>query len=180
MTDSTTTAFKVEVEIDLANYLHDWADEGRPVTIEQLVIDQAARQVAAKAIADADQYPTIKERANKLLAAMVEARVEAAVSTALTEARQPTNQWGQPKGDPVTLEETIDAKVAQLLQSSVATSDRRGTTTYVERAISDEVRTTVAKVVKAAVAAERDAVVAKVTAASAAVLTEGLRRAVTL
>src|SRR5690606_11362976 len=111
---------------------------------------------------------------------VIQEKAAAAVERVFAEPRQPTDQWGNPKGEPVTMAEQVQKLVDEAL-SKVSGGDsfsREPKGTIVQQTVAKLVKETVQKEVKAAVDAERDAIVAKVAASSAAVLTEGLKRAV--
>lgn len=183
---------KLDIELDLDSHLarfHGVDPEtghelSEPQTLEDIVLERAARIVAERTVNDAERYKTISGLAREKVTELIGDRVAHAVETAIKATRQPTDQWGKPTGDPVTFEEYIAAEVDRILkrlpQRDSFSSRNSAGGTLIEVAIENTVKEEVAKHVKEAVKAERDAIVARVTASTAEVLTEGLRRAATL
>lgn len=178
------------IPIDLDRYLADYRQTGEdtfkagPLTVEDIIIRHAGQALADKATSDerADLRGEVRRRTLAAIDAAISDKVLAAVQAFMDEPLQQTDTWGNPKGDPTTFAEMIDHRVEAILTKR-HTGDRFDKTpegTLIERAIVAEVKATVAAEVKAAVTAERDAIVAQVSASTAAVLTDGLKRAVNL
>lgn len=153
-----------------------------PITVEDLIIEAAARVMFEQAWRDATTCQAIARKVDDMIDATIAAKVVGVVDDLLTTPRQPTNNFGQPKGDPITLAEQIEESVqkalirrTQIRRSGSVTDVQE--MTVVERAVANEVERTVGREVKAAVGAERDAIVAKVAAGAAQVLTAGLTKA---
>ena len=181
---------ELTIPIDLDQYLADYRQtgedtyEGGPLTVEAIIIRHAGQALADKATSDerVDIRGEVRRRTLAAIDAAISDKVLAAVQAFMDEPRIPTDSWGNVKGDPITFGEMVDQRVEAILTKR-HTSDRFDKTpegTLIERAIAAEVKATVAKEVKAAVGAQRDAIVAQVSASTAAVLTEGLARAVKL
>lgn len=169
--EPTTPPIRVEIDLNkhLARFHGIDPETGHeisgPETVESMICERAAQIVAARVVADSDQYPTIREATKKLIGEKVEERVAAAVDRVFTEARTPTDTWGNPKGDPTTLAEQVEAKVEAIL-SKHHNADRynRGedSGTIVDKVIAAQVKAQVEKQVTAAVREARDKVIAQV------------------
>ncbi len=178
------------IPIDLDRYLADYRQtgedtfEGGPLTVEDIIIRHAGQALADKATSDerADIRGEVRRRTLAAIDAAIADKVLTAVEAFMVESRVETDTWGNPKGDPTTFAEVIEQRVEAILTKRHTGDrfDRKAEGTLIEQAIAAEVKATVAKEVKAAVGAERDAIVAQVAASTAAVLTDGLKRAVNL
>lgn len=101
---------KLEVEIDLGNLRrYVGSDEDgphyEPMPLEEAVVAEAGRAIAAKLereIREEMRYSVKTEVQEALRAAL-----GPMVSEALDQAIQPTNSYGEAKGEPVTLREVI-------------------------------------------------------------------------
>ena len=186
----TTKPTSLTIDLDLDQYLADYRQigedtyEGGPLTVEDVIIRHAGQALADKATSDerADIRGEVRRRTIAAIDAAIADKVLAAVQAFMDEPRTPTDTWGNAKGDPITFGELVDQRVEAILTKRHTSDrfDREPEGTLIERAIAAEVKATVAKEVKAAVGAEREAVVAQVAASTAAVLTEGLKRATQL
>lgn len=185
-------AIELTIPIDLDRYLADYRQtgedtfEGGPLTVEDIIVRQAGHALAESVTSEArvDLRSEVRSRALAAIDAAIAEKVLAAVQAFMAEPRTPTDAWGNPKGEVTTFGEMVEQRVEAILTRR-HTDDGFGSRakaegTLIEQAIAAEVKATVAAEVKAAVGAERDAIVAQVAASTAAVLTEGLSRAVKL
>lgn len=174
----------VTIELDLDGHLveHYQRPDGEydsgPITLEEVVINRAARLLMKRFEGDTDIRREIRRQATAAIGTAVDARITAAMEAWMAEPRTPTDAWGNPKGEPITFGELVEAKVRTALETSKRATDRDPGGTVLEQAIRAEVAGTVKKEVQAAVAAQREVIVAEVTGKAAEVLTEAVRRAV--
>lgn len=187
MTQPTTLTIELDWKGTLAAYKGTDPHTGdlvtEPVSFEDLVIERAAQIVATRAIHDETTgYKTLREKAREQIKETLAGRVEEAIEAELTKPRQPTNGFGEPKGEPVTLAEQISAQVQKILSTPTRANSysNEKAVTPVERVIHEATHQEIKKQVRAAVDGARDTVVARVTAEAASVLTEGMKRAVQL
>ncbi len=187
MTKPTTITIDLDWEGTLAAYHGTDPATGEtivePVTFEDLVIERAAQIVAARAVHDeTTAYKSIREKVREQIASLISEKVTATIEDELAKPRQPTNAYGEPKGEPTTLAEQVAAQVQTILKTPTRTSsyDQGKAVTPVERVVADLTGREVQKQVKAAVDGAKDEIVARVAASAAQVLTEGMKRTVQL
>lgn len=180
------------VTLDLDKHLmafHGSDREGEPTvepqTLEDLVLGEAARQIATAI--DHEARRDLVAGARTAMAAMLAARVEETVAAWLARPMQRTDPYGKPLGEPTSFEAYMAEVVDKALTERVHDPDSRDRgysgqqtpqRTRIEWAIEKAVKDGVAKAVKEAVATQQAEVVALVRAEAATVLTEALSRAV--
>lgn len=105
---------KIELELDLDKHLArhiGYDEEGEPVqhptTVEDIVIGLAAEKVAAAAYAADKQYDGLRARVTRITDETIREMVRPAIEAALAKTTTPTDPYGNPKGEPSTLEEHI-------------------------------------------------------------------------
>ena len=178
-----TEPLKIELTLDLDSYLathsgydRDGEPMSAPTTIEELVFDQAARLIAFSP--DRDNKAMVRERLDAISAEEIRARVVPHIEVAIAESVQPTDTWGKPKGDPVTLREVIVTEARKLLTAKTRDRDdyRGPERTLVDRLIATEVAKAVHKELTGAIAEAKEQVTAAVKAEGAKVIAETIVR----
>lgn len=181
----------ITVQLDWSHHLMDvssgcrqtWGGpeetmEVSPVTIEDLILNGAIKEVARTFSQDRDVKREIQDKVQQTITDHVQKLVTEAVSSFIKEPIQPTDGFGSAKGEPTSFAALLDAQVAQAITKRTRSNGLDNVQeTIIERAVRTEIKDTVTKAVKAEVGAQRDAIVKKVAASTASVLTEGLKRA---
>lgn len=122
---ATNLPVEITVPLDFDQYLSTYTGPGpdgeygrEPATFEDIIAERVAHIVATKVIGDRDRYTSIRKSVEDRITELVAEKVDARIEAALAEPRQPTDGYGQPKGEPTTLTEIILTRVDQHLNSA--------------------------------------------------------------
>lgn len=161
-----TDPIEVKVTLDLDRYLIDknvrYDEDGEPVhgearTLEDLVLDLAARQVVSTL--DRDYRMELAGRVRQIRDEVIREAITPTIEAALSGPIQRTNAYGEPIGDSTTLREIIAADAAKALTLTPRTQ-RNGRMSYAmtpaTKVLTEEVDKAVAKEVKAIVQQVKD------------------------
>lgn len=183
-----TPPIQLTVEVDLDAYLarygptinEDGDRQTEPVTIEDVVIDQAARALLTDATQFAlkDEWGTLRRRINEVTVDAIREAVAPLIAEALTRAVQPTNQFGEQTGSPVTLTERIVAAAEEQLRRPDRTrsSFDRSPKTTLEELVAEATSSAVRKELAGALEAGKAEVKAALQQQGAALLAETITR----
>lgn len=131
-------------------------------TLPQLVIAKAADLVVSRMMLDADNYRPLRDRVHEIMEGEVRKAVVPAIEQALAAPVQRHSEFGEPVGDPVTLNEYIANVARRMLQQGGRPVEQRRGGSVVEQVIEESVRRVLAselqKEVDAAKAQVREAV----------------------
>lgn len=114
---------KVEVNFELSDVLEGYRhlDEdgnGRgPVTVLDAIIAEAGRQLVERIVKDTSGYGGMVNRAREVRDEILTERLAPLIEDALTRSVQPTDGYGQPKGEPTTLAEIITKQAETWLRA---------------------------------------------------------------
>lgn len=177
-----TDKVAVEIQLDFSRMRrvvgHD--EEGEPIeepmTMEDAVVDAAARQVLASAKSDVREL--VREAARKQIGESIRAIIEPLIVEALTSSIQPMNSYGEAKGEPVTLREVIVKKATEEFR---VPSSRNGSyhpdkATLIEAVIREEVSKALKRDLVDAIAEARKQVLAAVQEKGAEVIAETITK----
>lgn len=186
------TTIPIAFNLDLTKYLATWRQTGYDdFAPEQQTLESVLMLVAGQVLADRVDSKALSELTTdaRRLATTTQAEVIREVMTErvtklLDETVQPTDGFGQPKGEPTTLRARISEGIDKALTEQVTNPWGKGgrsgydapRATIVEWAISAHVQNEVSKAVKEAMKAAQADVVAAVQAEGAKVLTEAVGR----
>lgn len=152
-------------------------DAGEGMSISGAIIESAARRLLDE---NREIGALIRDRAKAITDEELRALIVPMLGTALTGAVQPTNRYGEPKGEPMTLREHIvgraDAYMKEIDPDSRHRDGPRKTRieAYIDKAIAAAIQTDM----KGAMDEARKEVVAKVKDSAAAVIAETVTRMV--
>lgn len=154
MTDTPTSLpIKIDLEIDLRDvmlpafegYNEDGEVVASPRSVEEALFEAAANALANKAISDTEgrraYHDTLRERAKEILDRKINERAAEMVNDALAGSFQPTNQFGQAAGDPVTFEEYTTTRIEKWLHER----------DHTDRSMSNVKRTNIEGIIASAV-----------------------------
>lgn len=117
----------IDLEIDLRDVMlpghRGYDEDGEPVpaprSVEEALFEAAAVSLANKAIEDKEgrqaYRETLRDRAREILEQKINERAGEMVEQALDQSFQPTNQFGQPTGDPITFQEYVTTRIEKWL-----------------------------------------------------------------
>lgn len=181
---SPTTDLPTEVTIplDFAKYLSEFrptADgdyHAEQTSFEQIITNGVTRIVADRILADRDRYSAIRKDVEGRIADLVAEKVDARITAALEDPRQPTDGFGNPKGEPTTLNEIILARVDDHLRKMTGdTYGSRQQMTRLDRITSEAIDRKWDAEIRAAIDEASMQVRQKVTERAAEVLTESIK-----
>lgn len=164
---------KIVVEIDLGSLVLSHGEEGE--MLADLIVRQAAKEMLAQAAKGTGYRDALSRRVEAIRDAEILAAVRPLVEQAMSESLQPTNSFGQAKGEPVTLAEVIVKKAIAALQVR-SDRGRGGTASVLEQFIEQEVHRALKADLAAAFQEGRAAVLAAVRDEAAQVITDTITR----
>lgn len=184
----------LQIDLDLDSFLVAYCgtdpetgyDLTEPQTLESIVIDQAAKTVAATI--DRDVRSDIAKEARSLVETAQREVVNELVTAKVTEAidtpfRRSTS-YGEPQGEPTTFRTIIAESVEKALTETVHNPNGRSSSydsprkTLIAWAVDEAVKAQVTKQVTAAVVDAKTDLLAAVKAEAANVLTDALAKAI--
>lgn len=173
---------KIELELDLAGHLArhiGYNEDGEPVqeptTLEDVVLGMAAQSIAGTVVADeAKDY--LRQRVYNLRDAEIREQLRPLVAEAIARSIQPTDPFGNPKGDPTTLAEVITKEAKTALTVPKESGYGNPKRTLIQQIIADEINTTFRKELADAVAEGKKAVAAALRAEGAVVIQQTIER----
>ncbi len=178
---TTPEPVDVTFTVDLSTVVgrhHRQISEDDYTTEDETLGDRIASLVAEKVYRAHKDVWASYERRQEVTEA-VDRAIDARVSEALSRPITPTDQYGQPKGEPTTLGEIIDWRLAEWFKAAKADAGYQrqqvsNLDALIEKAVSEGIR----KDVDGAVKAARAQIVATLQAEGVKVMTEMLARAV--
>lgn len=185
MTQPTKLELTLDFDKHLAQFIQ-YDEDGDPIheptTVEDLVIERAARVIAAQAAERDARNGTTALRVREVRDEVIREKVAPLVDAVLAKALQPTNAYGEPTGQPMTLTEHIVAEATKQLTATVQDRNRSSfghpKTTALDEAISAEVKRVIAKELADALAEARKQVLKVVTDQGAAIIRQAVERSV--
>lgn len=158
-------------------YDHEGEPVEGPTTLEDLVIQLAADTVADRVTKDS-QWDQHRQRVQTVRDEIIREKLEPLIEQALTRSLQPTDSYGQPKGEPTTLAEVIVGKATEMLtkQARVGRYPDERTATQVQAWISEAVDRHVKAELSKALEEAKAEVKAAVRKQGAAVIAETIER----
>lgn len=176
MTDKV--AVKIQLDFSRMRRVVGWDEEGEPVeepmTMEDAVVEAAARQVLASAKSDVREL--VREAARKQIGESIRAIIEPLIVEALTASIQPYNSYGEPKGEPVTLREVIVKKATEEFRLPSSRNYHPDKATLIEAVIREEVHKALKKDLVDAISEARKQVLAAVQEKGAEVIAETITK----
>lgn len=173
---------EVTVPLDFAKYLSEFspAADGeyhhQPSSFEQIIANGVTRLVADRILADRDRYSAVRKDVEARIAELIAEKVDARITAALEEPRQPTDGYGQPKGEPTTLNEIILKRVdAHLREMTGDTFRGQQRTTRLDRIVSEAIDRKWDAEVRKSIEEASMQVRQKVASRAAEVLTESIK-----
>lgn len=179
MTEPLTLTLNLDLDRHLIAY-RGTTDEGEalvePQTVEDIVLDLAASKVAA--LVASEDKRDLRRRVQAISDEVIRERVVPLIEEAVTRALQPTDVYGQPKGQPTTLAEVITAKATRQLKASNP-SNRSQSPTVLDDFIARNVRSALTRELTAALTEAQAEVTTVVRQEGAAVLEAAITRLAT-
>lgn len=175
---------KVEVNLDElivgTRYTGDPDDpDGGPVTLIDAVVEEVGRLVLQSIKNDTtrDTYRSLRDRAATIRDEEIRAAIKPAIEQAVTATMQPTDGYGNPKGEPKTTHELIVEHATKVLtaKNNDHYSRDKGQN-IVEQFIAKEVQAVLNKELKAALEQAKADVMRAVKDQGAKVLSETIAR----
>lgn len=174
---------EVTIPLDFDKYLSEFAgpdSDGEyhrgPTSFEQIITNGVTRIVADRILADRDRYSSVRKNVEDRIAELVAEKVDARITQVLEEPRQPTDTFGNPKGEPTTLNEIILARVDAHLREMTGDSFRsQQRMTRLERIASEAIDRKWDAEVRKSIEEASMQVRKKVAARAAEVLTESIK-----
>jgi hypothetical protein len=137
------------------------ADRNGPVRLVDLVVERAAHLLVAQA--DQAAYRSLRDQVTAEMKASIRGELDKLVAEALAGAVQPTNQWGEARGEPTTLREVILKDVAAWLnEARPTTGSRRDQLSPFRRMLEEEIEKAVKGDLADVMAKARETVKAKI------------------
>jgi hypothetical protein len=136
--------------------------------------DAVAERIANRLMRE-EEYRPLKQRVLEIRDNEVREQVKPVVARAIEASVQPTNSYGQPTGEPVTLTDVIVREAKELLNKR---SDYGRGPTFLEGVIRDAVGVALQKELAAAIAEEKAKVVAVIRAKAAELIAEAIKAGV--
>lgn len=174
---------KVEFDMDELivgfRYSSDPDSDGAPITLVEAVVEEVARMVlhAIKNDTQSGIYPTLRERAATIRDEEIRSAIKPAIEQAVAAAMQPTDGYGNPKGEPKTTHELIVEQATKALTAKEHDHySRNKGLNIVEQFIATEVRTTLDKELRGALEQAKADVLKAVRDQGAKVLSETIAK----
>lgn len=183
-----TAPLELTITLDLDGHLAGeqiYDDEGDPAgavptTLESVVLGMAAKQLADRAVRDAESgYPGLRDRVKRIRDEAIRAQVEPLITEALSAPMRVTNSFGEPTGS----ETTLRALIAEQATAALKVSDTRNPNRFPERDttltkfIRDEIDRALKAELKKALDEAKAQVLARVQEAGGEVIADTLKRA---
>lgn len=105
------------------------------VTLRELV----AEKIVDRLVQDREVWPKLHELVTQVRKEIITAKVEPQVIAALENPIQRTNDYGDPKGDPITMRDLIISTTQSLLNKPAKGSDYRNPRTWFQDVINTRV-----------------------------------------
>lgn len=166
----------MQITIDIPDFFEGNAEDGtRSTSLREMVANAAVERLVTDARREA-WGKTIRDRVRAIRDDEIREAVRPSIEEALTKAIQPTDVYGTPKGEPVTLREHIVQTASDWLTKK--SSERYGEKAMspAERLIKEEVTRVFDREVKAALDDAKAQVMAAVQQEGARVLAETIAR----
>lgn len=145
------SAFDVTVSIDLDEHLRgqthydaDGETYSEPTTLEDVVLAEVVRTVVAKLVTD-DLYRGLRQKVLEIRDEVIREAVTPLVTEAIEASVQPTDHYGEPKGEPTTLRAIIVKNAQDYLSKPSGGDYNRKALAPVQAFIAAEVASTVTK-----------------------------------
>lgn len=162
---------RLTLEIDLSEL---WA-EG---TAGEAIVGRAADLLLRRS---GEPRDSLARRVQQITDAEIRAQVAPAIGEAIEKALQPTNSFGEPKGEPLTLRQVIVNQAVEQLKAPDRSHQRgfdaRHNGTVLEKIIAEAVASTLTRELQGAIEEAKREVVATIRAKGAEVIAETMRRA---
>lgn len=176
---------KIELELDLDKHLaqhYGYDEEGEPVqqptTLEDIVIGMVAQQVRATLITD-DTKRHLNDRVRGIRDEEVRAAIRPLIEEALTRSIQPTDIYGNPKGEATTLAEVITKEAKTALTVPKEHGYGKPKRTLIQEIIADAVNTQFRRELDEAITEGKKAVAKALRDEGAAVIQKTIERMAT-
>lgn len=176
----------VTVQVDLAQLVVGTRFGGdpddpsvEPIDLLTVVLDSIARQLLEQfknQARNGEIYPRVHDRVREIRDEEIRAALQPAVADALAAAVQPTNHFGESKGEPVTIREIVVQTAAKWLQTPASDSYGKPSETPIQKFIKREVEESIANELRPIVEQAKADVLAAVRTEGAKVLTETIAR----
>ncbi len=141
---------------------------------EEGVTTQVARMLLERLTTRDNAYLSLDELVSQITEDEIRSRVIPLIEIALMEPRQPTDQWGNVKGEPLTMAEHINTVIHEFLTKESGDYNRRETA--VKKFIREEVEKAVKADLTTSMNAAREQVQAAVKEQAATILAQTIER----
>lgn len=177
-----TDPLKIELELDINGHLArhlGYNEEGEPIqqptTLEDVVLGMAAERLVRSVTADeAKRY--MRERISAIRDEEIRAAIRPLIEEALTRSIQPTDHYGNPKGEPTTLAEVITKEAKTAVTVPKEHGYGKPKRTLIQEIIADAVDLQFHRELGEAIAEGKKAVLAAVRDEGAAVIQKTIER----
>lgn len=181
MSDPIELTITLDLDSKLATYLDadgEYAGSG-PTTLEDIVLDMAAKRLVDTAVRQRDTYTPLRERVGKVRDEAIRKKIEPMIEDALSAPIRRTNSFGEAVGDETTLRALIaDQATTALKVSNTGNPNRfRDQDTTLAKFIREEVDRTLKAELKKALDEAKAQVLARVQEAGGEVIADTLKRA---
>jgi hypothetical protein len=153
-------SIKLQIELDYAGgraYNED--GDSHPIDIDEAIVLAAADALLGQLKRD-EMYRTLQRRVHDTQDELIREAVAPLVVEAINGALQPTDSWGNPKGEPITLAEHITKIGVEYLTKETGDYSRRET--VIRKFIREEIDRKVQGELKAALEQAKAEVIAAV------------------
>lgn len=144
-------------------------------TVPQTLGDAVAARIA-KALQQDDGYKTLRTRVMEARDAEIRDQVKPIVAEAIASSVQPTNSYGQPVGQPVSLTELIVKEAREVLNRRDGYGDKQRS--YIQQIVAEAVDKAIRTELGAAIADEKAKVVAAIRARAADLIAQAVKEGI--
>lgn len=147
-----------------------------PVTVEELVLDAAVAQLVRGI--GADERRDLRGRAQKITNDVIREQVEPIVRAAIEQPFQPTDTFGNARGEPTSLHEMVLDVATKILTQRKQSTGRDPQRSFVEQVVHDQVTKALGAELTAAIEQAKAEVAAAVKDAAAGAIAQAITRAI--
>jgi hypothetical protein len=129
----------MQVTIEIPDFFEGSAEDGvRGTSLQDMVVNAAIDKLVTKARQD-EWGNSLRERVQAIRDEEIRAAVKPAIEEALLKSVQPTDTYGMPKGEPMTLHEVIVKRATDWLTTPTGDRFDRKRVSPVQKVIQEEV-----------------------------------------
>jgi len=166
----------MQITIEIPDFFEGSAEDGiRGASLQDMVVDAAVQRLVTDGRRE-EWARTLRERVTAIRDETIREAVRPAIEEALTRVIQPTDAYGNPKGEPVTLHERITRDAMAWLTKAESRQYGDKAVTPVERLIKEEVNAAFKRELGPVMEEAKREVIAAIKEQGAAVLAETIAR----